>query len=139
MLVAADLEPSGNFTIYFDDLALRTSTCDPQALCLNDRRFEVYARWRLANGTQGEARAVPFANDSGSFWFFSPTNIEVTVKVLNGCSYNHHYWVFAAGLTDVEVTLYVRDTVTGELKTYNNPQGRTFLPITDTTAFATCP
>lgn len=141
MLRARDNGPSSNLTVYFDNPSLRTGACAPlgQALCLNNGRFEVFAHWKLADGTEGEGRAVPFANDSGSFWFFSPTNIEMDVKVLNGCGINNRYWVFAAGLTNVEVTLYVRDTETGQLKTYTNPQGQTFLTITDTSAFATCP
>ena len=77
--------------------------------------------------------------DSGYFWFFDPANVELTVKVLNGCAVNNHYWVFAAGLTNVNVVLTVTDTQTGQTKSYTNPQGRTYLTILDTGAFATCP
>jgi hypothetical protein len=60
------------------------------------------------------------------------------VKVLNGCGVNNKYWVFAAGMTNVNVVLTVTDTVSGQVKTYTNPQGRTFRSILDTGAFATC-
>lgn len=127
-------------TAYFDRLDLRSGRCTPgpTTLCLNEGRFEVKAFWRTADGSSDEGRAVPFAADSGSFWFFSPTNLELDVKVLDGCGSNGHYWVFAAGLTDVEVTLQVRDTETEIYWARDNPLGRTFVTITDTEAFATC-
>ena len=47
-------------------------------------------------------------------------------------------WVFAAGLTDVEVDLVVEDTLTGDIQEYHNDQKTRFQPIQDTTAFSTC-
>ena len=79
--------------------------------------------------------------DSGYFWFFGENNVEVTVKVLNACSLEgfNNFWVFAAGMTDVEVTLTVVDTQTGQIQTYGNEFGTPFQPILDTSAFSTCP
>ena len=84
---------------------------------------------------------MALTSDSGYFWFFNPANIEVVVKVLNACTQAPpRYWVFAAGLTNVEVTLQVTDTQAGgSPKTYVNPLGTPFAPIQDTGAFATCP
>ena len=87
----------------------------------------------------GVGQAVPFADQSGKFWFFTSTSVELDVKVLDACALNHKYWVFAAGLTNVQVTLTVTDTLNGATKTYTNTQGHTFATITDTAAFATCP
>ena len=56
----------------------------------------------------------------------------------HACGLNDRYWVFAGGLTNVEVTLTVTDTRTQESKTYKNPQNHTFQPFQDTNAFA-CP
>ncbi|MEP6801645.1 MAG: hypothetical protein ABJC07_06900, partial [Acidobacteriota bacterium] len=92
-----------------------------------------------SQGTSGQGRAVPLTSDTGYFWFFSSTNIEMVVKVVNGCGFNNRYWVFAGGLTNVEVMLTVTDTQTGAVKTYVNPANTAFLPIQDTTAFGTCP
>jgi hypothetical protein len=77
-------------------------------------------------------------SDTGSFWFFSPTNVETVVKVLDGCGVDSSFWVFAGGLTNVDVVMTVTDTQTGAVRTYTNPQGSAFLPIQDTAAFAAC-
>jgi PKD repeat protein len=113
---------------------------DPTTLCVNDGRFGVTALWRIRDGTSGQAIAFPLTADTGYFWFFSPGNVEVVVKVLNACDTTFQaYWVFAAGLTNVEVTLTVTDTATEEVRTYTNPLGVAFAPVQDTSAFLTCP
>jgi hypothetical protein len=114
-------------------------TASTTAMCLQKERFEVTATWRLADGTTGSGRAVPLTTDSGFFWFFAEANIEMVVKVIDGCALNQRYWVFAGGLTNVGVDLQVRDTTSGEVKTYTNQRGTAFAPIQDTAAFATCP
>jgi hypothetical protein len=107
-------------------------------LCLNGGRFQVEARW-TANGSSDAAHAVPMTTDTGYFWFFADTNVEMVIKVLNACGFNQRYWVYAGGLTSVKVHLTVTDTQTGAVKTYDNPQGTAFRPIQDSSAFATCP
>jgi len=109
---------------------------DKYTLCLGER-FKVTAQWVSTSGS-GAGTAVTLTDDTGTFWFFSAGNYELMVKVLAGCSTNSHYWVFAAGLTNVNVTLTVTDTQTGAIKTYVNPQGTAYQPIQDTTAFQ-CP
>jgi plastocyanin len=117
--------------------------CEPSAtaLCLNNGRFQVTAHWRTSKDS-GEGQAVPLASapDSGLFYFFSASSLEMLVKVLNACSdpFNH-YWVFAAATTNVEVTLTVIDTQSQRTKVYFNPLGTVAVPIQDTHAFATCP
>ncbi len=82
---------------------------------------------------------MELTGDTGYFWFFSENNVEVVVKVLNGCAIGDGaYWVFIGGLTDVRVELEVEDIVSGESKTYVNEAGTLFVPVTDTTAFPTC-
>ena len=110
-------------------------------LCLNNGRFSVTAHFRTVNNQSGDAMGVPLTSDSGYFWFFNPNNIEVVVKVLNACTQAQpRYWVFAAGLTNVEVTLTVTDTQAGgSPNIYQNPLNTPFAPIQDTGAFATCP
>lgn len=110
----------------------------PTRLCLSGGRFVVTATWETPQGQSGVGNAIPLTADTGFFWFFNPENVEVVVKVLNACS-RGRYWVFAGGLTNVEVELRVEDTLTGEVRTYTNPQRTAFQPIQDTGAFATCP
>ena len=120
--------------------AATTPLCVPgdTRLCLNGGRFQVEAQW-TANGSSGAAHAVPMTSDTGYFWFFADTNVEMVIKVLNACGFNQRYWVYAGGLTSVKVHLTVTDTQTGVVKTYDNPQGTPFRPIQDSSAFATCP
>jgi hypothetical protein len=115
-----------------------TCTQSSTALCLSGGRFRVTADWQ-SDAASGSGNAVALTLDTGYFWFFDQNNIEIVLKVLNGCGVNNGYWVFAAGLTNVHVVLTVTDTKTGFVRTYINPQGVAFVPVQDTGAFATCP
>ena len=85
-------------------------------LCLNGGRFRVHGSFRVpAQDREGPMHSRRATEDSGLFWFFEPNNLEIFVKVLSACGLpSHNYWVFAARLTNVEVTLIVEDTATGE-------------------------
>jgi hypothetical protein len=116
------------------------SACTPNAttLCLNNGRFKVEAQFETGAQPLAAAQVIRLTDDSGYMWFFSSTNVEVVVKVLDACSFNQRFWVYAAGLTDQRVELTVTDTLTDTHKTYSNPLGRTFVTVTDSNAFATC-
>lgn len=105
-------------------------------LCLNNGAYRVTSRWQTRDGRSGYGQAVAVGGDSGYFTFFSPANVEVLVKVLNGCAINGRFWVFAGGLTDVNVVMTVTAIATGETKTYVNGQGTPFQPLQDTEAFS---
>ena len=106
-----------------------------QVHCLGDGRFRVEATWATAQGTSGVARARSLTDETGAFWFFDLANLELVVKVLDGCAVNNRHWVFAAGLTDVEVQLDVTDTVSGTVRRYESALGQSFDPIRDVDAF----
>ena len=139
-LTAGSLNGSNSITRQVT-VAPGASTCTPgpNTLCLNNGRFQTTINWRKTDGSSGAGTAVGLTPDSGYFWFFDRSNIEAVIKVLNGCAITSRYWVFAAGLTNVEATLTVVDTQNGTVKPYVNPQGTAFVPIQDTGAFATCP
>jgi len=118
---------------------------DDTTLCLNGSRFSVTAAWQTTGGATGMGHAVPLTADTGYFWFFNSTNAEVVVKVLNGCAVNQRYWVFAAGLTNVKVTLTAFDHGPGNGEigrlprwTSVNPLNTPFQPVQATDAFNTC-
>lgn len=110
------------------------------AICINNDRFKVALGWRNEQGSGvGVGVGLDFAPDSGVLYFFSPSNLELLIKLLNACPLNDRYWVFFAATTNVEFTLTVTDTQTGKVKTYFNPLGTAAAPIQDTSAFDTCP
>jgi hypothetical protein len=111
---------------------------DPMTLCLGSR-FQATVQWFKADQSTGPGTAVSLTPDSGYFWFFDSSNVEVVTKVVNGCGVNSHYWVFTSGLTNTGVVLTYTDLVTGTQQTYRNSTGAAFAPIQDTAAFATCP
>ncbi|MEO8347271.1 MAG: ScyD/ScyE family protein [Acidobacteriota bacterium] len=119
-------------------LAAASCTSDATTLCLGGGRYQVRAAFRTPQGVTGNGVAVSLTGTTGYFWFFSPDNAEVFVKVLDGCPVNSRKWVFASGMTNVNVTLTVTDTVTGATRAYENPINTPFAPIQDTAAF-TCP
>jgi hypothetical protein len=94
----------------------------PQNLCLLASRFQVTARWSLPAGP-GTGTAVTESDQTGAFWFFDPTNLELLVKVIDGRSLTGHFWVFYGALSNVEYWVKVTDTVTGASKRYHNSPG----------------
>jgi hypothetical protein len=107
-------------------------------LALQNGRFQVHVVWQTTTGTTGTGTGTALTGDSGYFWFFDPANVELIIKVLDACTVNQHFWVFAGGLTNVGTTITVTDSRTGIVRTYNNPLSTPFRPIQDTAAFA-CP
>jgi hypothetical protein len=101
-------------------------TCagDDQHLCLLGDRFRVSVAWHdQHNGGDGVGHALTYADKTGFFWFFNPSNIELVVKVLDGRSINGNFWVFYGALSDVEYTITVTDTAGPGGATYPNPPG----------------
>jgi CSLREA domain-containing protein len=133
----------GNGALGCDAGAVELSAaCVPGAanLCLQNGRFRVTAAWKTATA-QGTAQAVSLTSDTGAFWFFNPANLELTLKVLDGCEVNDRFWVFVTGLTDVQVEVRVEDTQSGNpgiTAVYASPGKTPFQPRLDTSAFV-CP
>ncbi len=109
---------------------------DSTNLCLNGGRFRVRVTWSVpSQGRSGIGQAVPLTGDTGYFWFFNSDNIELVIKALDARGVNGHYWVFYGALSSVQYTITVTDTVTGAVKTYENPAG-TLASVADTSAFS---
>ncbi|MBC8647388.1 MAG: PKD domain-containing protein [Thermoanaerobaculia bacterium] len=97
-------------------------------LRLNGGRFDVSmtARDQRTERT-GEGQAIP---ENDLFGYFSipaltsqPDNPEMFVKILDARTVNGQFWVFYNGLTDLDVTLTVRENPTGIVKTYRKDPG----------------
>jgi calcium-activated chloride channel regulator 3/4 len=106
-----------------------------------DGRWQVTVHYGAqAAGLSGDGHPVPLSslgvNLGGLFWFFSAENPEMLIKVINACSFNQKFWVFYAAGTNVGLTVTVRDSRTGQTRTYTNPDGRAAPPIQDTSAFS---
>ncbi len=103
-------------------------------LCLRSGRIRVRVAWRdPRTGAEGVGTAVPFSDQTGFFWFFNPSNIELVAKVLDGTAINEHFWTFYGALTDVEYFIEVTDLASGRSRTYHNPP-RNICGVGDTTS-----
>ncbi len=113
----------------------------PSNPCLNNYRFSVNIL--ASNGTATTAPTAFRIDDTSALFQFpglGSDNFDMTVQVIDGCSFNGHYWVFASGATDVEYTIAITDQAGGHAqKEYSNTLGQAAPPVVDTTAFATCP
>lgn len=117
---------------------VQLTVAESPKLELANGRFTVEARWKEPGGDAGFGEPMALTSDTGYFWFFNEENVEVLIKVLDACSFADRFWVFAAGLTNVEVELTVVDTLAQVEQTYTNPLGQPFQPTQDTATFATC-
>jgi len=129
----------GTYPDHHDILARRfRAGCAPAAklLCLGeDGRFALSATWRTPSGQEGQATAIPVTSDTGGFWFFSPANLELLAKVLDGRAVNGHFWLLFGGLTNLDVQISATDALTGATRTYSSPAGR-YPSRADVQAFA---
>jgi hypothetical protein len=121
-----------------DGTRLRKAACGNAAAIVQDDRFQVQVQFSTGDGQEGFGVAHQLTDDGAYFTFFDPENPEIFVKVIDGCDFNNHYWLFAAGLTNVQVIMTVIDTQTGALQAFLSPLGSAFAPIQNTMAF-TCP
>lgn len=113
---------------------------DATTICLIRDRFRIQVDWQDFAGEEGQGRPVPADSDNSALlYFFQPDNWEMLVKVIDGCGFNDHFWVFAAATTNVNYTLTVTDVTTGVSQQYINGLGEDSPAVTDTAAFATCP
>jgi hypothetical protein len=112
---------------------------DQNALCIEDRFLvEIDYQTSQGGGLSGQAQPVSLSSlgvdRGGLFYFLNPTNPEVLIKVLDGCSINDRYWVFYSAGTNLGLEVRVTDTVTGQSAEYANPDLTPAAPVQDTSA-----
>jgi hypothetical protein len=93
-------------------------------VCLLER-FLVKIHFATSGGQSGDARAIKLTNSASSFEFFEVGNVEVVVKMKDGCGFPtgnpiRNFWVFIAGLTNVRVEVTIIDTRTGATRRFYN-------------------
>jgi hypothetical protein len=144
---SATTPPEGSMSDFVRDRSREVATlltnsasavCLPDAttLCLNAGRFQVRVLFNAPTLgiVNGSAQAVPLTSDTGYLWFFSPNNVELVIKAVDGRAFNQFFWVFYGALSDVEYTITVTDSETGIVKTYHNAPG-TLASVADVAAF----
>jgi hypothetical protein len=90
-----------------------SATCTPgsDVLCLGNGRFSVRVNWKDFQGNRGVGRSVPLSGDTGYFWFFNSSNLELVIKILDGRGLNGRFWVFYGALSNVEYEVEITDMV----------------------------
>ena len=121
---------------------------DAQTACLLGGRFEVKVRmWDFSSPPvlfpgiiQSYQGASSETDQTASYYSFQEGNVEVFVKMVNACAAPafHSFWLFAAGATNAETEILVRDTMAEETYRIHNPANVLFEPLADTSAFETC-
>lgn len=112
----------------------RPCVASDSALCLNGGRFRVEVAWGDFAGNTGAGHGVALTGDTGYFWFFTASNVELVVKAVDGRAVNGNFWVFYGALSNVPYTITMTDTATGTVRSYVNPSGN-LGSVADTTAF----
>ena len=110
------------YTAYASGLVAEGSI--DRTLYLGDEdRFRIDAPFTDFAGHTGVAKIFHTTSQTGQFWFFSPENIELLIKVIDGRHLNNAFWLFHGAASNVQYTVTVTDTVDEVQKVYSNPLG----------------
>ena len=97
--------------------------------------YKVSMCYETYDGAVGQARDWGLdSSQSALLYFFDRNNVEVLIKVLDGCGVNGHRWVFVAPVTDLAFNLHV-ESPAGERWIHRNRLGQTADAAGDTSAF----
>jgi predicted esterase len=112
-----------------------------ERLCLHDGRFAVTVEWLDHEQRSGTGQALPDlkTEESGIFWFFTESNWELLVKVIDACSFNGRFWVISAATTDVGYRMTVQDLVGDQVAIYENDVGVRAPALLDLATLSGCP
>ena len=117
-----------------------TPCAPPPPLTLRGGRFDLEVDWQTSSRA-GVGQAVGLSDDTGYFWFSTPENAEILVKVLDACGLAgfNNFWAFSTALSNLEYQMRVTDTQTGQRYTLSNPPNFTGPPVLSTrTLFREC-
>ncbi|MDE2849519.1 MAG: hypothetical protein OXP74_02750 [Acidobacteriota bacterium] len=110
--------------------------CEPDAPALTLRGgYTISMCYVTPKGEVGNAVDWELDSEqSALLYFFDRDNVEVLLKVLDGCGVNGHHWVFVAPVTDLAFNLIV-ESPEAQLWTHTNELGRTADAASDVSAF----
>ncbi len=117
----ADSEPSNvststTFPRHVDCASYLNRICFAGGLLAVDAEFR-----DPESGLLRAAEGKPATDGTGLFWFFTPENVELMVRVFDPPGEERQ--LFHTGLTDLEYRLTVTDTATGQTTVITNPAG----------------
>ena len=127
----------GAFTLHAPPEPGTMTDCAPNqvATTLNGG-YDVRMCFETPSGAQMDASNYHLeATASGLLYFFDRDNVEVLVKVLDGCAINGHRWVFVAPVTTLAFSLEITERATGRRFAHRNPKSLTAETRADTAAF----
>ena len=114
--------------------------CEPGGASLTLKGgYEVSMCYETASGQTGDALDFGLdSSQSGLLYFFDADNVEVLIKVLDGCNINGRRWVFVAPVTDLAFNLHI-DSPDGMRWTHRNRLGQTAASASDLSFFPCAP
>ena len=131
------LSAVGTFRLLEPPSAGAMTDCEPgrSAVTLGGD-YEVAMCFETPSGAQMDASNYHLESTaSGLLYFFDRDNVEVLVKVLDGCAINGHRWVFVAPVTTLAFSLEITERSTGRRFAHRNPKSLTAETRADTAAF----
>jgi hypothetical protein len=107
-------------------------TATNNAVCLQNGRFKVSIDYvnpfanppRPGSFLTARLTAVGSNPDTALFGFDSAQAVEVVVRIVDARPFAPRFDIYYGGLTDVEYTVTVTDTVTNKTRTYRNTVGQ---------------
>jgi hypothetical protein len=126
------LAPDRSFALFL--VAELEDESSPAQIRLQDARFRVEADWRAFDGSLGIGNDYSANSQTGEFWFFQESVLELAIKILDGRPLNSHWWVYLASLSNVEFAVTVFDLGSRTARIYNNSPGN-FSSFGDIEAF----
>ena len=113
-------------------------------VCLQKGRFSVEGTFSYENSSSGlyengkmKVKEAMLDDSASLFYFFDENNIEIIIKVLDGCGVNGKYWIFGSVTTDLDYTLTVMDHATGTKLSYGSNSDKPLM--SDISAFSCDP
>jgi hypothetical protein len=113
---------------------------DNGVVCLRGGRFEFVGTWTDFSNPPVTQPVIwtPIEDINATAGFqINPTGIQIVMRVADGCHLTGTWWVWLGGFTDAGWNIKVRDTVTGDTRTFTRSrQGGSFPATTrDMTTF----